>query len=411
MSFDHVRRTLVTRLDQGDRGDRAWFIVTRVHVSLSRLRGIAEYLECHSGGAPIRLTEQDYYRLAKIIETDTPNPGIQLRRHHLLVMDKPLRSLRRVRGNSWNEIALTDQGRQLANADDPAAVLEQALSAIRFAVEPWSPRDRARQYAAFDLAVYDAMKDVLAQCDDYIDRDEFDFFVSRMRTAGEVQWAIDAVHEYRTLPTAQQVSLRTEVRRRLPNAKIYQNWRDIALHTFSLFSLGTSMVREGTRLLLTSRWSDVDTTSPTQVGTAPLRIPEPPELPGLPTPPSAPASNDGSGAESFVAKVLRSRGWDVTFYTNRRGYGFDLWARRGNREMVVEVKSSLNQLDTVTLTRTEFEAAGEYGESFVLALVEHVEAATPQLTLVQNPVSAIPFRQRASTAYTATRKDWQSAAS
>src|SRR5690606_21886438 len=139
-----------------------------------------------------------------------------------------------------------------------AEVLEQSLSSIRFAVEPWSPPDRAQQYDTFDVQIYSALKDILSQCDGYIDRNEFDFFVSRIRERRETKWAIDAIAAYRKLLPDEQDLLHDEVRNRMPGEKSYHNWRDIGLHTFSLFSLGTSMVREGARLFLTTKWADTD---------------------------------------------------------------------------------------------------------------------------------------------------------
>ena len=122
MSLERVRRRLVDRLEEGDRGNRGWFVITRVHVALSWLKGIAEYLENRGGDGYIRLTEQDYQRLATITDTDRHDPGVQLRRHHLLVMDKPLQLLRRADRHRWNRIALTDLGRDLAYTDDPAPI-------------------------------------------------------------------------------------------------------------------------------------------------------------------------------------------------------------------------------------------------------------------------------------------------
>ena len=185
MSLEEVRRGLVGRLEEGDRGDRGWFVITRVHAAVSWLKGIAEYLENRGGGDVIRPTGHDYRRLATIIETDSDDPGVQLRRHHLLVMDKPLQLLQRVDGRKWDQIVLTEHGRDLAYTGDPAAVLEQSLSAIQFAVEPWTPPARVGQYRDFDLRVYEVMKQVLRRCDGYIDRNEFDFFVSRIRSRGE----------------------------------------------------------------------------------------------------------------------------------------------------------------------------------------------------------------------------------
>ena len=57
-------------------------------------------------------------------------------------MDKPLQLPQRVDRRKWDQIVLTERGRDLAYTDDPANVLEQSLSAMRFAVEPWMPPDR-----------------------------------------------------------------------------------------------------------------------------------------------------------------------------------------------------------------------------------------------------------------------------
>ena len=414
MSLEDVRRRLVGRLEEADRGDRGWFVITRVHVAVSWLKGIAEYLENRGGGGVIRLTRNDYRRLATIIETDSDDPGVQLRRHHLLVMDKPLQLLHRVDGRKWDQIVLTERGRDLAYTGDPASVLEQSLSAIQFAVEPWTPPARVEQYRDFDLQVYEVMKRVLRRCDGYIDRNEFDFFVSRIRRRREVRRAVAAIADYRVLAPEEQETLHTEIRERIPGAKAYSNWRDVGLHTFSLFSLGTSIVRERTRLLLTADWvgthaKPAAAPGAPAVAAAPapqLRIPEPPEVEDLLSPPAAPASNDGADAESFVAKVLRSQGWEVAFYTNRRGYGFDLWARREDRAMVVEVKSSLGALGAVSLTRKEYQAAQEHSDSYILALVEHMDSVSPRLHMIQNPVAALEIEERMSASYVIARAEW-----
>ena len=416
MSLEDVHSRLVDRLEDGDRGDRGWFVITRVHVAVSWLNGIAEYLENRGGGDVIRLSGHDYERLATIIETDSDDPGVQLRRHHLLVMDKPLQLLQRVDGRNWGQIVLTQRGRDLAYTNDPASVLEQSLSAIQFAVEPWTPPARVGQYGDFELRVYEVMQQILQRCDGYIDRNEFDFFVSRIRRSDEAAMAAAAIADYRALAPEEQHTLHTEVRNRIPGAKAYSNWRDVGLHTFSLFSLGTSMVREGTRLLLTADWVGASAMpalavpakpAPLEAAVAPqLRIPEPPEVEDLLSPPVAPASNDGADAESFVAKVLRSQGWEVAFYTNRRGYGFDLWARREDRAMVVEVKSSLGALGAVNLTPTEYQAAQEHSDSYVLALVEHMDSVSPSLHMIQNPVAVLEIEERMSASYVIARAEW-----
>lgn len=418
MELREVRRYIVDRLEQADRGDRGWFIATRVHVATSWLKGFAEYFEHLGGGEAIRLGERDYRRLAVIIESHIPNPGIQLRRHHLLVMDKPLQLIARTNGRLWSEIYLTDLGRELAYAVDPGEPLEKSLSAIRFAREPWTPHDRVEQYSQFDVMAYEVTKQVLLKSAGFIDRDEFDFFVSRIRNAAEIDWAVKGISLYRELTYEDQLHLRREVVERTPSAKVYQNWRDVALHTFSLFSLGTSMIRDGHRLSLTEAWVEDQTgAGPSQqparrgrLSSTELRIPQPPELDLLLNPPTAPASNSGADGESFVAKILRSQGWEVAFYTNRRGYGFDLWARRGDRAMVLEVKSSLGALGEITLTSLEFRAAREYGGNYVLALVENVGSDDPYLRMIQNPVRNLRIAERMEQSYVITRAHWVEAA-
>jgi hypothetical protein len=409
MSFEDVRRILIDRLEEGDRGDRGWFIITRVHVALSWLKGIAEYIEARGSGGVVELTPSDYQRLATIIETSTADPGVQLRRHHLLVMDKPLQLLRRTNEPYWREVELTAYGRALALSEDPAVVLEDVLSEVRFASEPWCSKDRAVRYQEFDLQVYEVTKSVVAACDGYIDRDEFDFFVSRIRDASEIEWAIDAITHYRALASPEKAALNNEVKKRVPGDKEYANWRDIALHTFSLFSLGTSMVRDGKVLALTENWTAVHSGATADLeGTAPpsLKMPEPTDSEALLNPPSAPASNDGSDAESFVAKVFRSQGWTVAFYTNRRGFGFDLWAKKEDAAIVIEVKSSVGQLGSVTLTENEHRAAVEHGGNYVLALVEHLDSDAPMLRLIENPVEKLDIVERTATTYSVSRAEW-----
>jgi len=424
MSLASVRHTLVSRLDEDDRGDRAWWVLTRVHVSPDWLKGVAEYLEHLGGDSVLTLTSLDYRRLGTIIESGAADPGVQLRRHHLLVMDKPLQLLERVNGNRWDQLKLTDRGKELAYADDIGRVLEGSLADIRFAKSPWSPPARVKEYSSFDVQVYSVTKQVLRRTGGYIDRNEFDFFLSRVRSLDEVDWAVQSIMAYRELKAGAQRRLHDEVSDRIPlspngSNKAYLNWRDMGPHTFSLFSLGTSMVRSGHRLMLTERWVRAETQRSTpRAGRAQaayrrkatLRIPEPPEADDLLAPPSAPASNDGTDAESFVAKVLRSQSWQVAFYTNRRGYGFDLWARKNDRPMLVEVKSSVARHGAVTLTRSEYLAAKQYGASFALAIVEDMATDSPRLTLVQDPANAAKVSEQSTVAYRIKRKDWLRAA-
>ena len=254
MSFTHVHHELVTRLDQADRGDRGWFIVTRVHVSAIWLKGIAKYLKTQGGTGIIKLSRTHFDDIAKITDVQSNDPKVQLKRHHLLVMDTPLQLIQRINNSRWDEIKLTAYGHELArsaNATEAADVLERSLLDITFAVEPWATSGRSKRYSGFNLQVYQITQDVLIRCNKYIDRDEFDLFVSRMRNIGELNWTVDQILKFRTLAPDQKNLLLNEVRNRISGNKSYQNWRDQALHTFTLFSLGTSMERKNQQLYLT----------------------------------------------------------------------------------------------------------------------------------------------------------------
>lgn len=420
MDFKEIKQRVITRLNEADRGDRGWFIITRVHTAVNWIKGIAEYLMHHSGGKVIRLNLDDYRRVSRIVGLSSVDPGIQLRRHHLLIMEKPLQLISRMRPSSWQSgIELTERGRELANTDDPSEILEATLQEIQFAKEPWSPPKRVQEYKAFDVSVYLETAKVLDQCDGFIDKDEFDLFLSRIRKQKEVSSTVELIKAYRTLTNEQKQSLLKEVKIRIPSAKTYQNWRDIALHTFSLFSLGTSMIRDGRQLLQVSTWVSEHTKKTARKGhlkprvtytrtMKELRLPEPPELKELMIPPTTTATNDGSDGESFVAKILRSQGWKVVFYTNRRGFGFDLWASRGNKAMLVEVKSSLGELSTVTLTKTEYRAAKENKDNYFLALVEKLDTEHPTITIVPNPINNLNIETRKTTSYTIPRSEWKS---
>jgi hypothetical protein len=242
-------------------------------------------------------------------------------------------------------------------------------------IHPRPSSGRAEEYAEFNVPVYRATLAVLQRSGGYIDRNEFDFFVSRIRSEREIDWACNGIRLYRGLRAEDQDTLHAEVKKRIPEGsgknkdKPYSNWRDVGLHTFSLFSLGTSMVRKERKLMLAGTWANSPTaetpTRKTKKATRPaLRLPEPPEAEELLVPPTSAASNDGTDTEALVAKVLTSKGWQVAFYTNRRGYGFDLWARKDKRAMLIEVKSSTNRLGAVVLTPVEYEAAKKHRSNY-----------------------------------------------
>lgn len=414
-SYSAVRASLRTRLDQSPRGDRGWFFITRVHLSATRLQESCAYLYAVAGRAPHVLASEDYAALARINGVTAPNPGITLRRHYLLAMQSPLGFIERTDGNRWSRIALSDLGVELALAHDASTVVEKALRQIVFCRTPWYTHTRVRQYREFQLHPYLVAHAVMRECDGWIDRDEYDLFVSRLRREGGIKRVSAQISAFRQFSDAERASLLTEVRARIPGAKEYQNWRDSALHTFSLFGLSASMLRSRDRLVLTTRVvRDVQPAPPARRptarrGPATLLLPDPPPSAELEAPPAVPEVNPGTDGELLIGKLLVAGGWRVVYYSARRGFGFDLWARRGDHVMLVEVKSSIGAISSLTLTDLEYQAASRHGANYVLAVVEHVNTERPSVAFIPDPVGTLSIRARNVREYHVARSAWTAA--
>jgi len=124
-------------------------------------------------------------------------------------------------------------------------------------------------------------------------------------------------------------------------------------------------------------------------------------------PPAAREPNAGSDGELLVAKLLEATGWIVVFYTSRRGFGFDLWARKDESVIVVEVKSAFGRLGAITLTRLEHAAASQYTENFYIAVVENVND-NPKVRFIQNP-ARLNVHEHQTREYILPRDIWEAA--
>ncbi len=233
-----------------------------------------------------------------------------------------------------------------------------------------------------------------------------------MQKKKDIGRAAQNVLRYRACSREQRDDLWKEVRTLIGKSKDFSNWRDVSAHTFALFSLGTAMIRHDDRLWLTDRWVDSiesDDNASTELASRIALLPLAPSEELL-VPPVAPASNDGTDAEALIAKVLTSQGWRVAFYTNRRGHGFDLWARKGDDVMLVEVKSSTSTLDSVALTAGEYAAAQMHSGNYVLACVENIGSESPHVHFVVNPIASIKMKSSTTTQHTFARSVWIQAA-
>ena len=106
MDFAALLVALTARLNEADRGDRAWWLLTRVHLSAVRLQQIVAYLLDAGADVDLELTPAHYANLATILGIGTANPAQGINRHYFLAMDTPLRLLERADGVHWSRVAL-----------------------------------------------------------------------------------------------------------------------------------------------------------------------------------------------------------------------------------------------------------------------------------------------------------------
>ena len=108
--------------------------------------------------------------------------------------------------------------------------------------------------------------------------------------------------------------------------------------------------------------------------------------------------------------MLEADGWRVVYYSQRRGFGFDIWAQRAEQAVLVEVKSAVKSASTVTLTRLEYEAAQQYTANYVLAIVEKLGTSSPVIHYVSDPAAVLMISESVSPEYRIARSSWEPAA-
>ena len=121
----------------------------------------------------------------------------------------------------------------------------------------------------------------------------------------------------------------------------------------------------------------------------PLTPPLLPELPvGVPMPElDSPGNiNSGLGAELLIANELQGQSWDVVYTGNRQLLGYDLLATRDAVVLRVEVKSSVG-FTTPELTESEWGAAEDHADAYVLAVVDFYGSERQATWYVRNPAA------------------------
>jgi hypothetical protein len=419
MALPDVIERVDRRLAEGINGAAGWFAITRCHLDAATLQDCLKYLVDIGGDESfVTLSTENYRALGYIVGNRSSDPRIGLNRHQLLALYKPLQLVERDNPERVSPLQVTRRGHAVASAGRPEVQLEEQLRRIIFCRAPYYTNDRVAEYRAFNVHMYPTTLSIVRRVGGWIDRDEFDLFVSRVRTDSEVSWAINGIRQFRGLSVGDRSTVlqRVPLRGPLP-PKVYQNWRDMGLHTFSLFALGTSVVRIGDRLLLSHVVARTESLpapqSPAAVARAEtsatpmLRIPEPPTVGPVGLAPPPPVINAGRGSEVFVGKLMAATGWRIVYYGHRRGYGFDIWARKGNSVLYVEVKSTIAAASTISFTPIEMQAAREYGGNFLLVIVEHADTMRQICWSILNPAARLNIRERRTENHVVPARQWR----
>ena len=124
----------------------------------------------------------------------------------------------------------------------------------------------------------------------------------------------------------------------------------------------------------------------------------------LPVEPELVFLNSGVGAELAVARDLANHGWTVGYWGSRRGSGYDLEARRAEAHLRVEVKSSVG-FCAPELTEEEWNAAQEYADDFVLAVVDFFRSPEQRIFYLRNPAANVTPVERSAVIYRIPRAE------
>ena len=126
--------------------------------------------------------------------------------------------------------------------------------------------------------------------------------------------------------------------------------------------------------------------------------------PLLPVEPELVFLNSGVGAELAVARDLANHDWTVRYWGSRRGAGYDLEARRAEAHLRVEVKSSVG-FCAPELTEEEWNAAQEYADDFVLAVVDFFRSPEQRIFYLRNPAANVTPVERSAVIYRIPRAE------
>ena len=435
--FNQTKREYQRLLNSLPFNNYGWWLVTREHQDVPRIVTFSQFVYAFAGDGWVSFETKDYNALQRALGKAVPLGGakVVLNRHLMLNLWKPWNIVQRRVDHRINPFKLTDYGLEIANGD-PRVILENILSKMRFADPKWCRPDVVLKYNGISVCPHSVLKRILRKCNNRLYHDEYRIFVARMKDGNSATVAntVRRINSYRGWSISQRQELKDMEKRIFGSQpKVYQNWVDMDLHTFSLMSTGltfrrlrTTLVLAGTSAAATISKKSIKTVSrvkkPSKEPITPekpkkleLRSPKPNELLDHAEPPPITA-NTGAEAEVYVSDIFSQSEFETRVVSRVKGYGFDVFARnrRTSVAFYIEVKSSTEKLGAVQLTDIEFMAAKKYRNRYILACVENFDPTEIEgdVWLVQDPWAGLTGLRikRTSVIRRATRTEWKSKA-
>lgn len=139
--------------------------------------------------------------------------------------------------------------------------------------------------------------------------------------------------------------------------------------------------------------------------------PSSPAPAGLPLPdlPDQIMLNSGVQAEIVVGRMLEDEGWTVYHTAGQQGLGYDLRAEANGQVLHLEVKSSVGFVRPV-LTASEWKAASDLGDTFILAVVDFVGTGRQKVHFVHHPAGHMSAVEKQILTYALPRELWEGVA-
>lgn len=392
-----------------DQIDHGWMLLERDSIGHPKVLRTLEYIRSNASDGVLVLDEDESQLMAEALgETSS-----QKIRRHIIVQLATLRLIERDMSTPDWRLQITHNGHAYLNsANRKRHFQREIVERLVFCHPDWATDQRARRYSDFSIRPYEVVMKLMPELGEKLYLEEMTYFVSKVRSNGDVPDALALIKMYRGLNPAEKNELKLglqQILNRLSSDK-FGNWRKHNKRTFELLSMGTALsmryesddpfdtfpliLRPGVRFEESPMKRFVDEA----VEEYPYK-----DLPEITR--DDVEFNSGVEGENSVVALLEEYGFEIRILTGSK-HGYDILATKDGARFLIEVKSALDRCSP-TLTENEYQTASRYGRVYILAIVEHV-MRNPETHFVVDPVGQLGDHIVATetTAYRIPRTRW-----